>query len=103
MELEVVLGARSLITKDQPVIWAENEPFFKQKPPDRTFVDTMKSEFDYDCNTVADLELLCTPPERTDSVLTGINGAMKHLNMPLRLVSLQQVLEVMDPGFSQEL
>jgi len=102
MELEVVLGARELIRQHRPVIWAENEPFFKKSPPDRTFVDAMMQEFGYECHPVADLELLCPPAERKEEALGGINRAMRHLNMPLQFMSLQDVLEEVDPGFSMQ-
>lgn len=100
MELEVILGARELIRKHRPVIWAENEPFFKKKPPDTQFVDTMATEFGYQCQAVADLELLCTPPEKTDEVVVAIGNAMQHLNMPLHHLSLGRVISAVDPGFA---
>lgn len=102
MELEVVLGARETIRKHRPVIWAENEPFFKKKPPDRTFVDTMMNEFGYECFPVADLELLCPPPELAEQAFGGINRVMKYLNAPIQYMSLQKVLEEVDPGFAMQ-
>eukprot|EP00405_Crypthecodinium_cohnii_P009558 CAMPEP_0206427050 /NCGR_PEP_ID=MMETSP0324_2-20121206/4782_1 /ASSEMBLY_ACC=CAM_ASM_000836 /TAXON_ID=2866 /ORGANISM="Crypthecodinium cohnii, Strain Seligo" /LENGTH=483 /DNA_ID=CAMNT_0053892201 /DNA_START=92 /DNA_END=1544 /DNA_ORIENTATION=+ len=78
MELQVVLGARELIRKHQPVMWVENEPFFDD-PPDRTFVETMQKEFDYACKSMARLELLCTPSNRK-SLPNGFHRVLQHLS-----------------------
>lgn len=99
MELEVVLGARETINRYRPVIWAENEPYFKKK--DRTFVEAMASNFGYDCQPVADLELLCTPPlGRSAEVVEGFGRLFQHLNRPLKHISLQQVIGEVDPKFA---
>merc|ERR1711972_813444 len=58
MELEVVLGGLDTIRRHQPIMWVENERYF-DTPSDKTFVNTMSGELDYQCNPVARLELLC--------------------------------------------
>lgn len=99
MELEVVLGATETIRRYQPLIWAENEPYFKKK--DRTFVDAMAAYFGYDCQPVADLELLCTPPSgRSKGVVEGFSRLFQHLNVPLKHISLQKVIGEVDPQFA---
>lgn len=99
MELEVVMGARSLISEHRPVIWAENEPYFKKKPPDTTFVDTMAEEFGYTCQAVADLELLCTPPEKTNEVVERMHRIFAFLNVGVPQMSLEKILAAADPDF----
>ena len=42
------LGAPPISPRYQPVIWAENEHYFR-KTPDTTFVDAMEAEFGYVC------------------------------------------------------
>jgi len=101
MELEVVLGARETIRRYQPVIWAENEPFFTKKPPDTTFVDTMLSEFGYTCQSVSHLELLCTPTSITNTVIEGVNKMFKVLNRPLAHLKLQDLLAEVDPNYAR--
>lgn len=78
MELDVVLGAKATILRDQPIMWVENEPYFDD-PPNTTFFDTMSSEFGYSCQAVARLELLCVPsgsglPSRFQRVLRHLTG-----------------------------
>merc|ERR1712012_125816 len=101
MELDVVLGACSTIRKYRPVIWAENEPFFKRRPPDTRFVDTMRAEFGYRCQSVAELEQLCPPPERHEAVFKVMDRIMRHLNVPVTSVNLQHVLTENEPEFAQ--
>lgn len=58
-----VLGGEKVLLYDRPVIWVENEPFFTEG--NYTFVNTMRFRFGYFCKAVAQLELLCTPRERS--------------------------------------
>jgi len=103
MELEVVMGARSLIARDRPVIWAENEPYFKNKPPDTRFVEAMDRELGYTCQPVADLELLCTPPEATLVAVETMQRIMALLNVGIPHMSLQHILTAAQEGFPEDL
>mmetsp|Transcript_54107 Transcript_54107/g.174798 ORF Transcript_54107/g.174798 Transcript_54107/m.174798 type:complete len:106 (-) Transcript_54107:35-352(-) len=98
MELQVVLGAKETIRKHQPLMWVENEPFFDD-PPDRTFVDTMASEFGYSCQAIARLELLCTPPN-TGALPPGFNRVFQHLTGAVSELKLWQALAEVDPAYS---
>mmetsp|Transcript_23313 Transcript_23313/g.65877 ORF Transcript_23313/g.65877 Transcript_23313/m.65877 type:complete len:490 (+) Transcript_23313:47-1516(+) len=98
MELQVVLGAKETIRKHQPLLWVENEPFFDD-PPDRTFVDTMASEFGYSCQAIARLELLCTPPN-TGALPPGFNRVFQHLTGAVSELKLWQALAEVDPAYS---
>lgn len=98
MELEVVMGAKRTISEHRPVIWAENEPYFKDQ--DQTFVNTMFAEYGYSCQVVADLELLCTPPEKAEEAVGIMERIMPHLNAPVALISLQDVLTAAGTDFT---
>jgi len=95
MELEVVLGGLETIRQHRPVMWVENERYFDD-PPDRTFVDTMSTELDYECRPVARLELLCLSrgsPEGSEAGLpVGFQKVFRHLSGTFRDLSLWKAL-----------
>jgi len=101
MELQVVLGARATIRQHQPVIWVENEPFFDD-PPNTAFVDTMRDELGYQCQAVARLELLCTPPSigGRENLARGFHRVFRHLAGEISDTSLWRALSEVDPDFS---
>jgi len=98
MELDVVLGGRETIRKHQPVMWVENEPFFDE-PPNLEFVQTMTSEFGYNCKPVARLELLCTPPWFGEKYPAGLNRVFRHMSGVISDQALWKALSEVDPDF----
>eukprot|EP00415_Alexandrium_ostenfeldii_P000081 UN0081 len=104
MELQVVLGGLETIRRHRPVMWVENEPYFDD-PPNREFVETMASKLDYECRSVARLELLCLPRglagEAPDAALPeGFQRVFRPLPGQISDLNLWRALAEVDPGFA---
>lgn len=99
MELEVIRGGRELLLKDRPIIWSENEHYYSN-PPDTRFFDAMSNELGYTCQSVAHLELLCTPKERPKAIPEEFGRVFQHINGNMK--DLSRALNEVDPGFNKQ-
>ncbi|CAL1137541.1 unnamed protein product [Cladocopium goreaui] len=108
MELQVVLGAKSTILQNKPLIWMENEAYFDD-PPNRTFVDTMHRDLRYVCTAVARLELFCAPGKEAPNgglvqddglIPAGFRRVFRHLSGEVKDMHLWRALSEVDPDFA---
>lgn len=60
----------------------------------------MSNELGYTCQSVAHLELLCTPKERPKAIPEEFGRVFQHINGNMK--DLSRALNEVDPGFNKQ-